>query len=145
MAAGEDLLIDHNTAIPGGYSAYYIDVARPPAMVRFRLTNNLIGFESFGVSSPKGDPKWLPAATIARNALVSLADTGDGQGSARNRPPDIDQILDTSYPNAAAAGLNPDGTLASKSPNRRAGTDGKDIGVDFDELLSAYTPPSSRK
>jgi hypothetical protein len=141
----EDLLIDHNTAIPGGYSAYYIDVARPPAMVRFRLTNNLIGFGSFGVSSPKGDPKWLPAATIARNALVSLADTGDGQGSARNRPPDIDQMLYTSYPNAAAAGLNPDGTLAPKSPNRRAGTDGKDIGVDFDELLSAYTPPSPRK
>jgi hypothetical protein len=140
----EDLVVDHNTAIPGGYSAYYIDVGHPPAMVRFRLTNNLIGFGSFGVGSPKGDPKWLPAATIARNAIVSLADTGDGQGSVRNRPPDIDQAMYTSFPNAAAAGLNPDGTLTPKSPNRRAGTDGKDIGVDFAELLRAYTdqPPS---
>jgi len=136
----EDLLIDHNTAIPSGYSAYYIEVGpTQPAMIRFRLTNNLIGFGSYGVGSPKGDPKWLPGATIARNALVSLADFGDGQGSVRNRPPDIDQAMYTSFPNAAAAGLNQDGTLTPKSPNRRAGTDGKDIGVDFDELLRAYT------
>ncbi|HWW87337.1 MAG TPA: hypothetical protein VNZ26_27255 [Vicinamibacterales bacterium] len=91
----EDLPIDHNTTIPGGYSAYYVDVVHSPAMVRLRLTNNLIGFGSFGVSSPKGDSKWLPYATIARNALLSLADTGDGQGAVRNRPPDI---ADTSFP-----------------------------------------------
>jgi hypothetical protein len=141
----EDLLIDHNTAIPVGYSAYYIEAGTPPAMVRFRLTNNLIGFGSFGVSSPKADPKWLPAAIIAHNALVSMADIGDGQGAARNRPPDIDQAMYTSFPNAAAAGLNADGTLTAKSPNRRAGSDGKDIGVDFDELLRAYTGHSSGK
>jgi len=135
----EDLLIDHNTAIPAGYSAFYIDVAHPPAMVRLRFTNNLMGFGSYGVGIAKRDPTWLPAATIARNALVNLADIGDGQGSVRNRPPDIDQTMFTSFPNAAAAGLNPDGTLTPKSPNRRAGTDGKDIGVDFDELLRAYT------
>jgi hypothetical protein len=40
----------------------------------------------------------------------------------------------TSFPSAAAAGLQEDGTLTAKSPNRRAATDGKDIGVDFDEL-----------
>jgi hypothetical protein len=44
-----------------------------------------------------------------------------------------------SFPNAAVAGLSADGTLTATSPNRRAGTDGKDIGVDFDELLAAYT------
>ncbi len=141
----EDLLIDHNTAIPSGYSAYYVEVGTPPAMIRFRLTNNLIGFGSFGVSSPKSDPKWFPGATIARNALVSIADFGDGQGAIRNRPPDIDQAMYISFPNAAAAGLKADGTLTAKSPNRRAGTDGKDIGVDFDELLRAYTGQSSRK
>jgi hypothetical protein len=141
----EDLVVDHNTAIPSGYSAYYMDVARPPAMIRFRLTNNLIGFGSFGVSVFKVDPKWLPGATIARNALVNVADFGDGQGPVRNRPPDIDQAMYTSFPNAAAAGLNPDGTLTAKSPNRRAGTDGKDIGADFDELLRAYTGQATRK
>jgi hypothetical protein len=114
-------------------------------MIRFRFTNNLIGFGSFGVGSPKGDPKWLPGTTIARNALLSIADFGDGQGAARKRPADIDQAMYTSFPNSAAAGLNPDGTLTPKSPNRRAGTGGKDIGVDFDELPSAYTGQSPRK
>jgi hypothetical protein len=141
----EDLLIDHNTAIPGGYSAYYIEAGTPPAMIRFRMTNNLVGFGSFGVSSPRADPKWLPGAVIARNALVSMADIGDGQGATRNRPPDIDQAMYTSFPNAAAAGLNADGTLTAGSPNRRAGSDGKDIGVDFDEVLRAYTGQSPGK
>ncbi len=141
----EDLLIDHNTAIPSGYSTFYIEVGTPPAMVRFRLTNNLMGFGSFGVSSPKRDPNWFPGATISRNALVSITDIGDGQGAARNRPPDIDQTMYTSFPSAAAAGLNPDGTLQPKSPNRRAATDGTDIGVDFDELLRAYTGQSAHK
>jgi hypothetical protein len=50
----------------------------------------------------------------------------------------------TSFPNAGAAGINADGTLTEKSPSRRAGTDGKDIGVDFDELQRAMTGQSSR-
>jgi len=137
----EDFLVDHNTAIPGGYAAYYIEGKGAVAtIVRFRFTNNLVGFGAYGVSIPKADGSlttWFPGAIIARNALVSLADTGDGQGSARNRPPDIDQAMYASFPNAAAAGINADGTLAAKSPNRRAGTDGKDIGVDFDELQRA--------
>jgi hypothetical protein len=142
--SAEDLLVDHNTAIPGGHSAFYIQAA----ITRFRLTNNLIGFGSYGVTFPKADAgmaKWLPAAVIARNALVNLGDTADGQGTERNRPGYIDQAMYTSFANAAAAGLEADGTLAAKSPNRRAGSDGKDIGVDFAELLSAYTGQPPRK
>ena len=133
----EDVVIDHNTAIPGGHSAYYVEAANAPAIVRFRLTNNLIGFGAYGVTYPKageGLVKWLPGGTITRNALVSIADTADGQGATRNRPPDIDQAMYISFPNAAAAGINVDGTLTAKSPVRRRGVDGKDIGVDFDEL-----------
>ena len=140
----EDLLIDHNTAIPGGHSAYVVQAGTPPAINRFRLTNNLMGFGSYGVAFPKAGPgldRWL---LVARNALVSMADIGDGQGATRNRPSGIDQAMYTSFPDAAAAGLNADGTLAEKSPNRRAGSDGKDIGVDFDELLRAYTGQPSR-
>jgi hypothetical protein len=135
----EDLLIDHNTATPSAYSAFYIEVRTPPAMVRLRITNNLIGFGSFGVSAPKKDPTWFPDGVIARNALVSIADVGDKQGPERNRPLYVDQTMYTSFATAAAAGLNPDGTLLPTSPNRRAATDGTDIGVDFAELLRAYT------
>jgi hypothetical protein len=141
----EDLLIDHNTAIPGGYSTYYVQPGTPPGINRFRLTNNLMGFGSYGVGFPKADAGLAKWSLITRNALVSMADIGDGQGAARNRPSDIDQTMYTSFPNAAAAGLNADGTLTEKSPNRRAGSDGKDIGVDFDELLRAYTGQPSRK
>jgi hypothetical protein len=141
----EDLLVDHNTAIPGGFWAYFIEGgATPPAIVRFRFTNNLVGFGQWGVTMPKADEtlaKWLPGAIIARNALVSLS-AGQGGG---NIPFYVDQAMYASFPNAAAAGLNSDGTLTAKSPIRRAGTDGKDIGVDFDELLRAYTGQSTRK
>jgi hypothetical protein len=144
----DDLLVDHNTAIPGGYSAYYVDAPFVPAMVRFRLTNNLIGFGAYGATFPRageGLAKFLPGAIIARNALVNITDTADGQGATRNRPPDIDQAMYASFPNAAAAGINADGTLTAKSPNRRAGTDGKDIGVDFDALQRAMAGQSPRK
>jgi hypothetical protein len=136
----EDFLVDHNTAIPGGYAAYYIEgKGATPAIVRFRFTNNLVGFGAYGVSIPKADEgltKWFPGATISNNTLVNLADSRGG-GSEGNRPQYVDQAMYKSFPNAAAAGINADGTLAAKSPNRRAGTDGKDIGVDFDELQRA--------
>jgi hypothetical protein len=142
----DDLLVDHNTAIPVGYSTYYTEAATAPALIRFRLTNNLMGFGAFGVSFPMADEtlaKYAPGAVIARNALVSIADSGDGQGVTRNRG--LSQALYTSFPNAAAAGITADGTLTARSPNRRAGTDGKDIGVDFDELQRAMTGQSPRK
>jgi len=138
----EDLIVDHNTAIPGGYSAFYVEGgATPPAIIRFRLTNNLMGFGGFGVNVPRADEtltKWVPGAVIAANALLSLADTAEGRGATRNRPPEIDQAMYTSFPSAGAAGLNPDGTLTAKSPIRRAGSDGKDVGVDFDALRRAF-------
>jgi len=126
----EDFLVDHNTAIPGGYAAYYIEgKGAAPTIVRFRFTNNLVGYGAYGVSIPRADgglTKWFPDAIISNNALVNLADSRG-----------VDPAMYKSFPNAAAAGINADGTLAAKSPNRRAGTDGKDIGVDFDELQRA--------
>jgi hypothetical protein len=45
-----------------------------------------------------------------------------------------------SFATSTAAGVNPsDGTLTTESPLLRAGTDGKDIGVDFDQLRRAMT------
>jgi hypothetical protein len=139
----EDLVIDHNTAIPGGHSTYYVEAGSAPALARFQLTNNLMGFGAYGVTFAKPNAKWLPGALVAKNALVSLRDTADGQGSARNAPHLIHQPMYTSFSNAGAAGLAADGTLTASSPNRRAGTDGKDIGVDFAELGRAFAwwPP----
>jgi hypothetical protein len=142
----EDLLIDHNTAGPCGYSAYYYAAHTGPALIRFRLTNNVMGFGAYGVQFPKpgeGLAKLAPGAMIARNTLVNVTDTGDGQGGDRNRPNYVDQAMYTSFASLAAAGLNANGTLAATSPNRRAGTDGKDIGADFDELQRALAGQAS--
>jgi hypothetical protein len=144
----EDLLIDHNTALPSTYSTYHFEAGTEPALIRFRLTNNLAGFGSYGVQFAKADEglaKLAPGYIIAKNALASVGDAGDGQGPIRNGPFEINQKLYTSYPNAEAAGITPNGTLTPKSPLRRAGTDGKDIGVDFTELQRAMAGQSPRK
>jgi hypothetical protein len=145
----DDLVIDHNTAVPAGYSAYHIEAGIEPALIRFRLTNNVLGFGAFGVSFPKADGKLArkaPGAIIARNALGNFGDTGDGQGARRNLPHLINQAMYTSFLDAPAAGINPDdGTLTARSPMRRAGTDGKDIGVDFDELQAARRAQSGQR
>ena len=137
----EDFIVDHNTAIPSSYSAYSIDAANPPAVLRFVFSNNLIGFGAYGVTFPTGDPgsaKMVPGAVISRNALINLGDAGDGQGAARNRAPGVNQTMYASFRDAVAAGLKEDGTLTAVSPNRRAATDGRDIGVDFEELQRVH-------
>jgi len=110
-----------------------------------RLTNNLIGSGAVGQAEGTADvrAKWVPGAIIARNALVR-ADIAGGQGAEGNRPYYSDQAMHAFFPNAAAAGINADGTLTAKSPNRRTGTDGKDIGVDFDELQRATAGQPTR-
>jgi len=152
MSAGpggfEDIVVDHNTAMPDGHSTYYVEAGGPPAVARFRFTNNLVGFGAYGVTFPTADPnlaKMMPDAIILRNALVSLGDIADGQGATRNRPPGINQTMYMSYPSAGAAGLQEDGTLTTKSPNRGAGLDKKDIGVDFNELQRAGGGRFSRR
>lgn len=134
----EDLLIDHNTAVPCSYSTYYYEANIAPALIRFRLTNNVAGFGSYGVITfAKANQKLAPGAIVAKNALVNITDSGDGQGALRNVPSGVDQAMYMSFRNPAAAGVNTDGTLTAKSPLRHAGSDGKDIGVDFAELQHA--------
>jgi len=65
-------------------------------------------------------------------------------GSAPNANPRVPNTQSTwsasqwiSFSSAKAAGLNPDGTLASNSPLKGRATDGKDLGVDFAGLATA--------
>ena len=144
----EDLLVDHNTAAPCADKTYYFEANIAPALIRFRFTNNLAGFGAYGPAFAKADEglaKLAPGAIIAKNALVNLADISQGHGAEANRPYYVDQAMYASFPNAAAAGINANGTLTPKSPNRRAGTDGKDIGVDFDELQRVMASQSPRR
>ena len=139
----EDLLIEHNTAVPCAYSTYFFEARVPPALIRFRLTNNVAGFGSYGVVAPGADPtlaQFAPGAILSKNALINIADSGDGQGEKRNVRHGVAATMYMAFRNPAAAGINADGTLTPTSPLRRRATDGKDIGVDFDELQRALRP-----
>ncbi len=61
----EDLIVDHNTALPVGYSGYYAEMGGSPGLLRFRLTNNIFGFGSFGVAFAKRDDKIHQDGTFA--------------------------------------------------------------------------------
>jgi hypothetical protein len=139
----EDLLIEHNTAVPCAYSTYLFEARVSPALIRFRLTNNVAGFGAYGVVGGGADStlaQVAPAAIVSKNALINLGDSGDGQGEIRNVRHGVAATMYMAFRNAASAGINADGTLAPTSPLRRGATDGKDIGVDFDELQRALRP-----
>jgi hypothetical protein len=147
----EDFLVDHNTVIPTRHFSYDIDGAAP-ALVRFQFTNNLTGYGAYGVKFPQTQAavkRWLPGALIAGNALVHLGAFDDGRQRSAQAPWEPSSAMYKVFPSADAAGLAPDGTLIPGTPLKSAGTDGKDIGVDFRQLRSAlprrrqslYRPP----
>ena len=136
-ASVEDLLVDHNTAIPTRYFSYDLDASTAPALVRFQYTNNLTGFGTFGVKFPRTESavaRWSPGAMIAGNALVGLGEVADGRERPPAQPWEFSSGKYVVLRNSADAGVKTDGTLDARSPLRGVGIDGKDPGVDFEEL-----------
>jgi hypothetical protein len=131
----EDFIVDHNTAMPIHYFSFDVDAAAPPALFRSQFTNNVSGFGVYGVKFPRTIEtlsRWLPGAIIARNALVKI--TGGGEERVSEEPWTLDGEQFLVLPNPMAAGLLRDGRLSRKGPLKGAGTDGKDIGVDLEQL-----------
>lgn len=133
----EDFVVDHNTAIPTRYFSHDLDAAISPALVRFQFTNNLTGFGTYGVKFPRTAAtlaRWSPAAIIAKNALVALGQVSGERQAGANQPWGLGAHMYMVLPSAEAAGLSPGGTLSANGILKGAGTDGRDIGVDFEEL-----------
>ena len=133
----EDLLVDHNTAIPTRYFSYDLDASTFPGVMRFQFTNNLTGLGVYGVKFPRTDQataRWLPGAAIAANVLVDLGRVTDVREGPARDPGTLSASMFRVVPNQRAAELSDEGTLGSASPLKQAGTDGKDIGVDFARL-----------
>ncbi len=136
----EDVLIDHNTALPTRHFAFDFDATQPPATIRFQFTNNLIGFGAYGIKFPRTlrtVARWLPGALIARNALVDLGRIDDGRRERSDEPWEFSARMFSLLPSAKAAGLEGDGVLNRNTPLKGAATDGSDIGVSFEELRRA--------
>jgi hypothetical protein len=135
----EDVLVDHNTAIPTRQFSYDIDPGTSPALIRFQFTNNLTGFGAYGVKFPWTDAevaRWMPGSIVERNALVGLGSVGSEWNDLRRQ--ELTQRRYLVVANAAMAGLRTDGRLMPKGPLKAAATDGKDIGVDFQGLQRVF-------
>jgi hypothetical protein len=142
----EDFIVDHNTAVPIHYFSYDIDAAAAPALVRSQFTNNLSGFGFYGIKFPRTRDnlaRWLPGAIIAKNALVRI--TEENEERVSKEPWTVDRGKFLVLPSAMAAGLRRDGRLSRKGPLKGAGTDGKDIGVDFEQLERAMRRAVERR
>jgi hypothetical protein len=148
----EDIWIEHNTSQPTDSGPFTLDLSKG-SFPRLTYRNNVVGF---GNGGPAVEGYWngedasldevAPGREFRNNALVTLGDL-----KPTSRVQNVQSVWPKaqwlSFASAAAAGLNPDGTLTEKSPLRRAATDGTDIGVDFAGLAAALglSPPPGSK
>ena len=147
LIKAEDIWIEQNTGQPLDRGTGLLEggTSNPRLTVR----NNVFGYGHAGflvAGSWANDDAAIaaaaPGATIARNALLNL---GDAIGTPaipyhQSRWNNAAWVLTGT---ATASGLNPDGTLRP-GPLKGAGTDGNDLGVDFDLLNAALGSRSQR-
>jgi hypothetical protein len=139
-----DITIDHNTVDNSGNAWIFLYAGVAPTGTKiygFALTNNLFKRNSYGVNGDRvGEglvafSTYAPDVTMLRNAMAGgvakLYPTG-------NFFPTLAQWT-ADFVNAAGANYQ----LLSTSLSQNAGTDGKDIGVDFTELNAAMNGTSN--
>ncbi|MFN0111077.1 MAG: hypothetical protein ACKVZH_19625 [Blastocatellia bacterium] len=132
-----DLTVDHNTVIHTGQVISVYGPTNPG----FVYTNNISAHNEYGV---KGDGEgsglgtiaaYMPAAIFTKNVLA---------GGASNIYPANNffpaSLTEVRFANAS----NNSYRLAASSPYRLAGTDGKDLGCDFDALGKAVSKTLNR-
>jgi hypothetical protein len=142
---GANYVIDHNTAFSSSVSRagnpIYAQVHRASSWpaTGFVFTNNVVaGHPGVSGDNTQGNPlltvrTYFPNAVFARNVLVG--------GKMSDYPPDnfFSPSLDAVRFADRSRG---DYRLATLSPYRRAGTDGRDIGAELDVLAPALRQAS---
>jgi hypothetical protein len=130
------VMLDHNTALAVTEAAIRATGGPSP---QFVLTNNLLGFGLFGIAGDgvrSGNQTlgvYYPGALVLGNVLV-------GPGEGRNQPGDLPPLNFVELALADLGLIDPatgDLKLSELSRYHAAGTDGADIGVDFDALMQA--------
>lgn len=137
--APADITVEHNTIIQSGnlVTAYGGSATSPMPIVGFRLANNIGLHNTYGIfGTGKGVGNgaitaYFPGGVIVRNVLAG--------GQANLYPP---SNLFPAPPELMAQFVNPAAgayDLQPSSPLRGVGTDGGDLGVNFDELNRAIS------
>jgi hypothetical protein len=129
-------MLDHNTALAVTNAAI---IAAGGASSKFVLTNNLLGFGLFGIAGDGAGGGnqalgvYYPGALVQGNVLVG---PGEGRNQVGNLPPL--NFVELALASLGLIDLNTgDLKLSELSPYNGAGTDGFDIGVDFEALMQA--------
>ncbi|MBZ5559207.1 MAG: hypothetical protein LAO77_18195 [Acidobacteriia bacterium] len=131
LNAAANLTIDHNTAFQSGE---FILASELP-QVAFTYTNNIAPNNQYGIGGDGcfGLPllcisTFLPGSLITSNAIVGGAAASYPVGNAF--PPALNDVGFVDLTNGVYQ-------LSASSPYRNAGTDGKDLGVDWNALTTA--------
>jgi hypothetical protein len=141
MDDSTDIILDHNTALQTGsiIIGTYSSSLRQNA--RFVFTNNITPHNLYGVFGDYGVGlgitainAYFPGSVFARNAVVG--------GQASSFP--LDNYFPSSFAAVGFVDLAAGNyALAAGTPYVRAGTDGKDLGADFNAIAAAMSPPST--
>jgi len=136
-AGGSDVVIDHNTVLQGGniITATSSSASALVAASSFVFTNNVVPHNQYGVFGDYGVGidtvainAYFPGSSFARNVIVG------GPASSFPNGNFFPSTLST-VGFVSLAGRNY--ALAPGTPYVGAGTDGKDVGVDFTALAAA--------
>jgi hypothetical protein len=130
----KDVTFNHNTMF-NGYTTIEVDTSNGTYRATgFRFLNNIAAHNQYGVRSPSGigNPTFNTYFTDAGHAFVANVMMGGNSNNYTARPGNffpanwgVVQFVDQAGGNYR---------LAEASPYRNAGTDGKDLGANFDAL-----------
>jgi len=138
-AGPKNITFDHNTVVNNGSSTIFIYGGKTPTGVQitgFELTNNLLSQQSYAIY---GDTKgqgtvalnyYTPAAIVQRNTFAGASAKLYPVGN--DFPTMAQWLADFVNPSVAVADYH----LKSTSLSNNAASDGKDIGVDYTELMT---------
>ncbi len=137
-----DLVVDHNTVVNTGDIIYFNGYGHPG----FVFQNTIVGGGPYGIGGgapSSGFPvDILNASLVAPYVFTKNAIVADPYASPSRWP--ANNFFPTNY--AAVGFVNPSGgdyRLATSSPYKNAGTDGKDLGADIDALEAAMVGNST--
>lgn len=136
VSAPKELIVENNTVLHSGSIIAAGDT--PTEALIFR--NNVFPHNEFGIKGDNRDPGAETIATYLLGALIRKNVMVGAQAGAYPLnnffPATFDEVGFVSF-----GGKNY--RLSSASPFKNAGTDGKDVGADFDQLEAAMTPNAS--
>jgi hypothetical protein len=138
-----DLVIDHNTAFQSGSPV----IADGEAHTGFVYRNNITPHNAYGITGSGTNAgnltfrTYFPGIVFARNVLAGPWAAGTPKSMYSEQP---SNFFPASLDAVGFVNLTKgDYRLAPSSPYKRAGTDGKDLGVDFGALFAATVPPAA--